>query len=239
MSTIEGPGAAFVRALRPEIKALQERHAANRLYSAILDGTLTAAQMKGWTLQSYYFKKYLFSLYPAVVPKAPDDVKLLFIKNLVTEYGVGADNSVSHLDLLKRFGRQIGLGDQDFAGIEPLLEVEAYCNFFDHIVYAGGFLDVAAGINFAVEGLFHTLYPRMARALERHYRIPRDQLFFFDDHETADVEHLEDGEYILARYAATPDQQRRAAHVARRALEFRQRAIEACFCAYAPRANAA
>jgi hypothetical protein len=30
---------------------------------------------------------------------------------------------------------------------------------------------VAAGINFAVEGLFHTLYPRMARAF-----------FFFDDH---------------------------------------------------------
>jgi hypothetical protein len=56
---------------------------------------------------------------------------------------------------------------------------------------------VAAGINFAVEGLFHTLYPRMARAFERHYGMPRDQLFFFDD------------------------------HVARRALAFRQRAIEA------------
>jgi pyrroloquinoline quinone (PQQ) biosynthesis protein C len=88
---------------------------------------------------------------------------------------------------------------------------------------------VAAGINFAVEGLFHTLYPRMARAFERHYGIPRDQLFFFDDHETADAEHLEDGEYILAHYALTPEQEKRAAHVARRALAFRQRAIEACF----------
>ena len=239
MSTSEGPAAAFVRRLRPEIKALQERHAVNLLYSAILDGTLTPAQLRGWTLQSYYFKKYLFSLYPAVVPKAPDDVKVLFIKNLVTEYGVGAKNSISHLDLLKRFGRHIGLGDADFSAIEPLLEVEAYCNFFDHIVYAGGFLDVAAGINFAVEGLFHTLYPRMARAFEKHYGIPRDQLFFFDDHETADAEHLEDGEYILAHYALTAEQQARAAHVARRALEYRQRAIEACFHAYAPSARAA
>jgi hypothetical protein len=57
--------------------------------------------------------------------------------------------------------------------------------------------DVAAGINFAVESLFHTLYPRVARAFERHYGVPRDQLFFFND------------------------------HVARRALAFRQRAIEA------------
>jgi pyrroloquinoline quinone (PQQ) biosynthesis protein C len=221
------PPTEFVRRLDSEVDALHQRIMNHPLFTEWFDGKLPVGVMRGYTIQAYLWKDQNERLMPLVLPGAPDDVRALIIKNLASEAGEGAEER--HGELLIRFGEEIGATRDDFLRGQPILEVEALLNFLYRLYHGGRFLDHAAAVNFAAEGLLVKKYPRIAAALRTHYGISPRGLAFFDIHVEADAEHSGDGVTILEKYAVTDEEQARARHYAVRALEFRLLAIEGCY----------
>lgn len=217
----------FAARLQKEIDPLQDRLMNCSLNQAIFKGTLPVPVLREYAKQAYLWKRYAQDLLPVLIPKAPDDVRRLLIKNLVSEEGLGGEPP--HLQLLIDFGEELGASAQDFYTAEPILEVDALCNFYARIFYGGTIVEASAGFNFAFEGLLAKEYPKVAAALKTHYHISPKGLRFWDIHIEADAEHSSDGEFILTKYAITPDLQAKARRAALTGLEHRYVAMEAIY----------
>jgi pyrroloquinoline quinone (PQQ) biosynthesis protein C len=218
---------SFAARLQKEIDPLQDRLLHCSLNRAIFAGTLPVPVLREYAKQAYLWKRYAQDLLPILIPKAPEDVRRLLIKNLVSEEGLGGEPP--HLQLLIDFGEEIGAIPEDFFKAEPILEVDALCNFYARIFYGGTIVEASAGFNFAFEGLLAKEYPRVAEALQQHYKISPKGLRFWDIHVEADAEHSGDGEFILNKYATTPELQAKARRVALVGLEHRYVAMEAIY----------
>jgi pyrroloquinoline quinone (PQQ) biosynthesis protein C len=221
------PNDTFAARLQKEIDPLQERLMNCSLNQAIFNGTLPVATLREYAKQAYLWKRYAQDLLPVLIPKAPEDVRRLLIKNLVSEEGLGGEPP--HLQLLIDFGEEVGAKPEDFYNAEPILEVDALCNFYARIFYGGSLVEASAGFNFAFEGLLAKEYPKIEAALKQHYHISPKGLRFWDIHIEADAEHSGDGVMILNKYATTPDIQAKARRVALVGLEHRYVAMEAIY----------
>src|SRR5215470_15671907 len=219
------PKDTFAARLQKEIDPLQERLMYHPLNQAIFAGTLPVPVLREYAKQAYLWKRYAQDLMPVLIPKAPDDVRRLLIKNLMSEEGLGGEPP--HLQLLIEFGEEIGARAADFYQAEPILEVDALCNFYARIFYGGTIVEAAAGFNFAFEGLLTKEYPRIEEALRKHYHISPKGLRFWDIHIEADAEHSGDGEMILNKYATTPELQAKARRIAHGGLEQRYETMKA------------
>jgi pyrroloquinoline quinone (PQQ) biosynthesis protein C len=217
----------FAAQLQKEIDPLQDRLMNCSLNRALFDGVLPMLVLREYVKQAYLWKRYAQDLLPVLIPKAPDDVRRLLIKNLVSEEGLGGEPP--HLQLLLDFGEEVGAKSEDFLTAEPILEVDALCNFYARIFYGGSIVEAAAGFNFAFEGLLAKEYPRITAALKKHYHISPKGLRFWDIHIEADAEHSGDGEFILNKYATTPELQAKARRVALIGLEHRYVAMEGIY----------
>lgn len=217
----------FAARLQKEIDPLQERLMNCSLNQALFTGSLPVTALREYAKQAYLWKRYAQDLLPVLIPKAPDDVRRLLIKNLASEEGLGGEPP--HLQLLIDFGAEVGATPEDFATTEPILEVDALCNFYARIFYGGSIVEAAAGFNFAFEGLLAKEYPKIESALQTHYHISPKGLRFWDIHIEADAEHSGDGEMILNKYATTQDLQAKARRVALVGLEHRYVAMEAIY----------
>ena len=217
----------FAARLQKEIDPLQDRLMNCSLNTAILNGTLPVPVLREYAKQAYLWKRYAQNLLPVLIPKAPEDVRRLLIKNLVSEEGLGEDPP--HLQLLIDFGEELGAKAEDFYNVEPILEVDALCNFYARIFYGGTIVEAAAGFNFAFEGLLAKEYPKIATALKKHYHISSKGLHFWNIHVEADAEHSGDGAMILDKYATTQELRAKARRVAMVGLEHRYVAMEGIF----------
>ena len=217
----------FAARLQKEIDPLQDRLMNCSLNTEIFNGTLPVPVLREYAKQAYLWKRYAQDLLPVLIPKAPDDVRRLLIKNLVSEEGLGGEPP--HLQLLIDFGEELGAKAEDFYNAEPILEVDALCNFYARIFYGGTIVEAAAGFNFAFEGLLAKEYPKIAAALKKHYRVSSKGLHFWDIHVEADAEHSGDGAMILDKYATTQELQAKARRVALVGLEHRYVAMEGIF----------
>ncbi len=217
----------FAGRLQKEIDPLQERLMNCSLNRAIFAGTLPIPVLREYAKQAYLWKRYAQDLLPVLIPKAPEDVRRLLIKNLVSEEGLGGEPP--HLQLLIDFGAEVGAKAEDFYTAEAILEVDALCNFYARIFYGGTIVEAAAGFNFAFEGLLTKEYPRLEEALRKHYHISPKGLRFWHIHIEADAEHSGDGEMILNKYATTSELQAKARRVALVGLEHRYVAMEAIY----------
>lgn len=221
------PQDSFAARLQQEIDPLQQRLLYHPLNQEIFNGTLPVPVLREYAKQAYLWKRYAQDLLPILIPKAPADVRTLLIKNLVSEEGLGGEPP--HLQLLIEFGEEIGVQAEEFYTAQPILEVDALCNFYARIFYDGTIVEAAAGFNFAFEGLLAREYPRIAAALKTHYHISPKGLRFWDIHVEADAEHSGDGEMILNKYATTPELQAKARRVALVGLEHRYVAMDGIF----------
>ncbi|MGE0680256.1 MAG: TenA family transcriptional regulator [Candidatus Binatia bacterium] len=217
----------FAARLQKEIDPLQKRLMNCSLNQALFNGILPVSVLREYAKQAYIWKRYAQDLLPVLIPKAPDDVRRLLIKNLVSEEGLGGEPP--HLQLLIDFGEEVGATAEDFYTAEPILEVDALCNFYARIFYGGTIVEASAGFNFAFEGLLAKEYPKIAVALKRHYQISSKGLRFWDIHIEADAEHSGDGEMILNKYAATSELQATARRAAMVGLEHRYVAMEGIY----------
>jgi pyrroloquinoline-quinone synthase len=215
---------AFAAKLQREIDPLQQRLIDHPLNRAIFDGRLPIAVLREYAKQAYLWKQYAQNLLPVLIPKAPQDVRRLLIKNLVSEEGLGGEPP--HLQLLIEFGEEIGAKADDFHNAEAILEVDGLCNFYARIFHDGTIVEAAAAFNLAFEGLLAREYPKIADALAAHYHVGPRGLRFWNIHIEADAEHSGDGETILNRYATTAELQRKARRAALVGLEHRYVAMD-------------
>jgi pyrroloquinoline quinone (PQQ) biosynthesis protein C len=220
----------FAAALQREIEPLQQRLIYHPLNRAMFDGTLPIGVLREYAKQAYLWKRYAQDLLPVLIPKAPEDVRRLLIENLVSEEGLGGEPP--HLQLLIEFGEEIGLSPEDFREAEPILEVDALCNFYARLFYDGTIVEAAAGFNLAFEGLLSREYPKIAEALEAHYHVGPKGLRFWRIHVEADAEHSGNGEMILDKYATTPELRTKARRAARVGLEHRTVAMDGILCRF-------
>lgn len=220
------PSKEFIRQLEKEVDLLHQQIMDHPLFARWFAGTLPVSIMRGYVVQAYLWKDQNEELMPLMIPRSPRDVRSLILKNLASEAGEGTEER--HGELLIRFGEEIGVTREEFERGQPIVEVESFMNFMYRIFHEGHFLDMAAALNFACEGLLVKKYPRIAEALRRHYWISARGLRFWEIHIEADAEHAGDGATILEKYATTDQLQARARHLARRALEHRLLAIEGC-----------
>lgn len=225
------PGPAFVAHLQAAIDPLHEEIMAHPLFAEWFAGALSLQRLRGYCCQAYLWKQYSTELFPVMLPKSPPDVRRLIVENLVEELGHGAEPA--HSALLVRFGEEIGVPADAMRQGEPILEVDALCNFLSRLFHERSYLELAAAYNFAFEGLLAKKYPRIVRALRAHYGISEAGLRFWDIHEEADTQHRSDGEAIMARYCLTDEQQERAVAIAKLGLAHRLRAIDGCYTRFA------
>lgn len=218
---------SFSAALQREIDPLQQRLIDHPLNRGIFTGSLPLPVLREYAKQAYLWKRYAQDLLPVLIPKAPDDVRRLLIKNLVSEEGLSEEPP--HLQLLIEFGEEIGMRAEDFYTAEPILEVDALCNFYARVFYGGTIVEAAAAFNFAFEGLLTREYPKIAAALRQHYRLGPKALRFWDIHVEADAEHSGDGAMILDKYATTAELQTKARRAALVGLEHRYVAMDGIF----------
>src|SRR5215470_5081631 len=170
----------FAAQLQKEIDPLQDRLMNCSLNRALFDGVLPVLVLREYVKQAYLWKRYAQDLLPILIPKAPDDVRRLLIKNLVSEEGLGGEPP--HLQLLIDFGEEVGAKAEDFYTAEAILEVDALCNFYARIFYGGTIIEAAAGFNFAFEGLLTREYPKIAAALKQYYHTSPKGLRFWEIH---------------------------------------------------------
>ena len=218
---------SFSTELQKEIDPLQQRLMYHPLNQGIFNGTLPVPVLREYAKQAYLWKRYAQDLLPVLIPKAPEDVRRLLIKNLMSEEGLGGEPP--HLGLLIEFGEEIGMRAEEFSSAEPILEVDALCNFYARVFYGGTIVEAAAAFNFAFEGLLAREYPQIAHALKQHYHLGPKGLRFWDIHIEADAEHSGDGAMILDTYATTAELRAKARRAAMVGLEHRYVAMDGIY----------
>jgi pyrroloquinoline-quinone synthase len=107
----------------------------------------------------------------------------------------------SHPELFIRFGNAVGASRREMLDGEPLPGTRALIEWFESSTRELSFLEGSAAIQVAAEGQVPGAFAPLARALEEHYHLSRDDVAFWDVHEEADREHSDVGEHIVTRLA--------------------------------------
>ena len=123
--------------------------------------------------------------------------------------------NLPHPELFIRFGEGLGLARTEMTEAEPLPATAALIDWFELSTKQRSFIEGAAAMNLAAEGQVPGAFGPLARALEKHYGLTREQVAFWDVHEIADREHSDIGDHIVVRFATLPEWQDRV----RRAVE--------------------
>jgi pyrroloquinoline quinone (PQQ) biosynthesis protein C len=96
-------------------------------------------------------------------------------------------------------------------------------------------LEALCGGNIATESINHIVSARMAQAMEKHYGIPRAALDFYHEHMEVEEDHRDRALKILARVAATEEEQKRGLLALRRAITARRICADGMYEAFVAR----
>jgi pyrroloquinoline-quinone synthase len=127
--------------------------------------------------------------------------------------------NLPHPELFLRFGEGLGLAREAMTDAAPLPATAALIDWFELSTKQRSFIEGAAAINLAAEGQVPGSFGRLARALEKHYGLTREQVAFWDVHEEADREHSDVGDHIVVRFATTEEWQRRVREAVEHSLD--------------------
>jgi pyrroloquinoline-quinone synthase len=127
--------------------------------------------------------------------------------------------NVPHPELFLRFGEGLGLAREAMTDAAPLPATAALIDWFELSTKQRSFIEGAAAINLAAEGQVPGSFGRLARALEKHYGLTREQVAFWDVHEEADRDHSDVGDHIVVRFATTEEWQRKVREAVEHSLD--------------------
>jgi pyrroloquinoline-quinone synthase len=205
------PREEFFEALR---KARAPKHGAAHPFSLAWSGReLTRAQLGQWATQHYYYIAMIPQQFGHLFCRLPDlDARQHLLENLLGEENP-ADMSKRHPDLLLDFAEACGRRRQDVVDAEKNGEIlpstRAMRAWIWEMVAFRDLAEAAAGIMVALEGQLPTLYPAYVTAMKK-MGFRDDELEFFTVHIEGDEEHERVGFELAARYADTPELQRKA-----------------------------
>ena len=197
-----GDNAAFVEGLRRSIDAGRSfgRHP---LWLRIQSGELSIEGLRIFAVQFFLQVREFPRAVSALHSRCPDAHERVELAESLYEEETGRISGcgVSHPELFIRFGVALGLERDAMLDGVPLPGTAALIDWFERSTRELSFLEGAAAINLAAEGQVPGAFAPLARSLETHYGLDREQVAFWDVHEEADREHSDVGDHIVVRSA--------------------------------------
>ena len=205
--------------------ARQPSHSGLHPFSAAwAAGDLTREQLGEWAVQHYYYIRPVPQHFALLYSRLPDlDARQHLLENMLGEE-MPEQPEKRHPDLLVKFGMACGksrnyiVDGEDENRILPTTRAMAAWTW--ELTAIRHVSEACAGIMVALEGQLPTLFPQYVAAMEQ-MGFCDDDLEFFHVHIEGDVEHAQTGLELTARYANTPERQKRALNIVRATAELR------------------
>ncbi len=196
-------------------------HACGRAWAA---NELSRSQLGEWAIQHFYYIDPIPQQFALLYSRLPDlDARQHLLENLLGEEMPGRPGK-RHPDLLRKFARACGVGDDDIYRAEEkgliLPTTRAMRAWIWELASQRTMAEAFSGIMVALEGQLPTLYPMLVDAMHK-MGFDDQQLEFFHVHIENDPGHEASGLSIATRYANTPELQRRAIAAVRASAQMR------------------
>jgi len=158
---------------------------------------------KQFYLQVYEFPRAVSALHS----RCEDAHERVHLAESLYEEETGKISGVNkpHPHVFLDFCAALGLAADEVTQTRPLPGTAALIHWFEYATKILPFIEGVAATNLAAEGQVAGAFEPFARALEKHYTVPRSAVAFFDVHEVADRDHSDVGAVI--KHAATDDAQ--------------------------------
>src|SRR5512138_2994772 len=191
----------FMRDLLARIEA-RRTFGGHPLWRDIAAGKPTRDQLKLFAVQFFLQVREFPRAVSAMHANCPFPDERMALAESVYEEETGRISGCNqpHPELFIRFGEAVGLARTDMTDGRPLPATRALIDWFELSTKQRSFIEAAAAINLAAEGQVPGAFGPMARRLQEHYGLTRDAVAFWDVHETADAEHSDVGDHIVARH---------------------------------------
>jgi pyrroloquinoline-quinone synthase len=191
------------------------------LWLEIAEGKLSLPQLRAFAAQFFLQVREFPRAVSAMHARCPfPEVRRELAESLYEEEtGRISGCDLAHPKLFLRFGRGLGMRPEELLDAHPLPTTRSLIEWFELSTQQRSFIEAAAAINLAAEGQVPGAFGPFARALERHYGLPRESVAFWDIHELADAEHSGVGDHIVVKFAASDELQARVRGALARSLE--------------------
>jgi len=200
--------------------------------TAWANGQLSKEQIGKWSIQHFYYIDLIPQQFGHYIGRLDNThARVHMLENLMGEES--PDNPEKrHPDLMVKFGKALGLNEDDFYHAENLGHIlpstRAMRSWIWELVAFRHLAESAAGIMVALEGQLPTLYPAYVEAM-RPMGLTDDDMEFFHVHIEGDAEHADVGLEITHHYATTPELQQKALAAVRASTEMRWRMLDGIY----------
>jgi pyrroloquinoline-quinone synthase len=221
------PDEEFFEALR---QARAPQHGGAHPFSrAWANGELSREQLGLWATQHYYYISMVPQQFGHLFCRLPDlDARQHLLENLLGEENP-ENMDKRHPSLLLDFAEACGRNRADVENAEQAGEIlpstRAMRAWLWELCAFRELGETAAGVMVALEGQLPTLYPNYVSAMKK-MGFDNREIEFFTVHIEGDVEHERVGFELAARYAGTPELQRRAIAVVKASAGMRWQMLD-------------
>lgn len=200
-------GEAFVEGLKRMLAESEYALAKSPFIRGVAAGTLSRAQLKGWALQDYVYRRHVPQLAATRFTKCTDPgIRAELFETLIEE-GTGAvTGSAGHIQLFFDLAEALGASRAELEAAEPLPESAAHVYWAELILHTRPWF-VALSAQLAGEGQVPDYAGLLVDGLRKHYGLDDRGIRFWAVHLEADKEHGGTVERMIARYIVTDELQ--------------------------------
>ena len=208
----------FVEDLKRSIKSSEYALVKSPFVRGVAAGTLTPAQLKGWALQDYQYRRHVPQLAATRFVKCTDPKIRHELFETLIEEGTGAiTGSAGHTDLFLDQARELGASLEELEAAEPLPETAAHVYWAELILHTKPWF-IALSAQLGGEGQVPEYAPLLVKGFREHYELSDRGVRFWTVHEEADKDHGGVVEEMIARFAVTDELQNEMRSIVRTKL---------------------
>ena len=200
------PAAEFLEMLKAEVRH-QNARLEHPFVRMLFDGELSLDQVRGWAKQDYALKRCPTWWNAGRLLNSPDlATQRQVVHSLVEELG---DEGSGHTDMYLRFGRALGLSEEEMEGAPLLPGTVLAVDELMAINRDRPVVEALASGSVAGEAINVEFCTRFVAANDRVYHIDQDGMEWFAEHIVADAGHSSLGERLVLEQATTKEVQNR------------------------------
>jgi pyrroloquinoline quinone (PQQ) biosynthesis protein C len=209
---------AFVKELKRTVKDSEYALVRSPFVRGVTAGTLTRAQLKGWALQDYQYRRHVPQLAATRFTKCTDaKIRAELFETLIEE-GTGAvTGSAGHTELFFDLAKELGASLEELEAEEPLAETAAHLYWAELILHTKPWF-IALSAQLGGEGQVQDFAGVLVSGLKQQYGLSDRALRFWTVHLEADKEHSSVVEEMVARFVVTDEFQDEVRKVVRTKL---------------------
>jgi pyrroloquinoline-quinone synthase len=201
----------FFDELRAGLAAPGRCHANHPIMRSLADGSAPIDQLKRWIIEMYLRVDAGLQHFGVIYAKCPDaGARRGIFDNLMEEERGLFSGTDGHLVLLRRYADALGITEQEWAHVAANLSLETRAMIWYEraIAYTQPWYAWFSAVGIGEEAQVPTYFDIVSQASRKHYGVTKnDDLQFWTVHITADAEHGEVTEKLLAKHLRTKEQQ--------------------------------